>query len=372
MVVSRRVDTAKSAHTVATTFASGRDPPKGHSWSGLTTDVVQTGRGGDPTFVPIKQRVPAALRTRPFTCAEARALGVTRSQLRGGAYRRLGAGIYRWVGLKESPQLMLTAVARRLPAGAAFSGRTAAWLHGIDLAPCDPIEVTIPEPIGSGRRAGAAVVRAALGTDEIVLRRRLPTTSPLRTAVDLGGRNPLTEGVVAADLFLHAELVSMVELRNYVADHPGAKGIARLRRVVGLAEPKAESPMETRLRMLLVLTRLPRPEVQVSIHDDHGEFLGRPDLLYRLPRLAIEYDGGNHRDRLVDDNRRQNGLVGAGFRLLRFTAADVYGRPDLVAMQVQHAFQANAVPELGHSGTNGRNFEPGNRHSGADERLTAG
>jgi uncharacterized protein DUF559 len=133
-----------------------------------------------------------------------------------------------------------------------------------------------------------------------------------------------------------------------VAEHPGAKGIARLRRVVDQAEPKAESAMETRLRMLLVLTGLPPPYVQVSIHDDHGRFLGRPDLLYRLQGLAIEYDGGNHRDRLVDDNRRQNGLIGVGLRLLRFTAADVYGNPDLVALQVRHALTAR------HSGTDGR------------------
>jgi very-short-patch-repair endonuclease len=264
-------------------------------------------------------------------------VGVTRRQLRGSVYRRLGSGIYHWVGLKESPHLMLTGVAKRLPPGAAFSGCTAAWLHGLDLPPCDPIEVTIPEPAGGGRKAGASVRRAALAPDEIVLRRRLPTTTALRTLVDLGGRNPLMEGVVAADLFLHAELVSMAELSNYVANHARTKGVARLRRVVTLAEPEAESPMETRLRMLLLLAGLPRPEVQVSINDDHGCFLGRPDLLYRKQRLAIEYDGGNHRDRMVDDNRRQNGLIGAGFRLLRFTAADVYGAPDTVAMQVRHS-----------------------------------
>jgi very-short-patch-repair endonuclease len=251
----------------------------------------------------------------------------------------LGSGLYRWVGLKESPLLALTAVARRLPAGAAFSGRTAAWVHGLDMAPCDPIEVTIPEPLGSGRRAGAWVRRAALGCEEIVLRRGLPTTSALRTVVDLGGRDPLTEGVVAADMALHAALVSIVELRTYVTEHPGEKGIARLRRVVELAEPKAESAMETRLRMLLVLARLPRPEVQVSLHDERGRFLGRPDLLYRAQRLAVEYDGGNHRDRMVDDNRRQNGLVGAGFRLLRFTAADVYGNPDIAVTQVRNAIR---------------------------------
>jgi very-short-patch-repair endonuclease len=95
--------------------------------------------------------------------------------------------------------------------------------------------------------------------------------------------------------------------------------------------------METRLRMLLVLARLPRPDVQASIHDEQGRFLGRPDLLYRIQRLAIEYDGENHRDRLAEDNRRQNGLIGAGIRLLRFTAGDVYGTPDMVAMQVRRA-----------------------------------
>jgi very-short-patch-repair endonuclease len=259
----------------------------------------------------------------------------------------LGSGVYRWVGLQESPQVMLTAVASRLPAGGAFSGLTAAWLHGLDFAPCDPIEVTIPEPLGSGRRAGACVRRAALASDEIVLRRGLQTTSALRTVVDLGGRDPLTEGVVAADLFLHAELVTIAEFGAYVAEHAGAKGIARLRRVVGLAEPKSESAMETRLRMLLVLAGLPRPEAQVSIHDKQGRFLGRPDLLYRLQGLVIEYDGGNHRDRLVDDNRRQNGLINAGLRLLRFTAADVYGNPELVPMQVRHALATSR------SGTDG-------------------
>jgi len=232
--------------------------------------------------------------------------------------------------------VILSAVARRLPTGAAFSGRTAAWLHGLDVTPCDPIEITIPERTGTRRRAGASVCRTALSAKEIVRRRNLPTTSALRTVVDLGGRNPLTEGVVAADMFLHAGLVSIDKLRTYIAEHSGVKGIARLRRAVELAEPKAESAMETRLRMLLILAGLPRPEVQVSVHADDGRFLGRPDLLYRRERLAIEYDGGNHRERMVDDNRRQNGLVGAGLRLLRFTAADVYGTPDLVAAQVRH------------------------------------
>jgi len=239
----------------------------------------------------------------------------------------LGAGLYVWAGLEESAELILAAMAKRLPTGAAFSGRTALWLHGLDPELCHPIEVTIPKPLGSRWRTGASVSRAGLASEEIVPRRGFPTTSAIRTVVDLAGKNTLTERVVAADMFLHAKLVTVAQLA----------GIARLRRVADFAEPLAESPMETRLRMVLVLAGLPRPEVQGSIHDDQGHPLGRADLLYRVQRLAVEFDGGNHRDRLVDDNRRQNGLIGAGFRLLRFTAADVYRYPDSVAMQVHQA-----------------------------------
>src|SRR5258708_22637843 len=94
----------------------------------LTTGVVSVGLGLDAGAVQPRNVVPAALKTGPFTRAEARGLGVSRRQLRGTGYRRLGSGVYRWVGLKENPQLMLAAVAKRLPAGAAFSGPTAIWL----------------------------------------------------------------------------------------------------------------------------------------------------------------------------------------------------------------------------------------------------
>jgi len=92
--------------------------------------------------------------------------------------------------------------------------------------------------------------------------------------------------------------------------------------------------MESRLRMLLILGGLPRPAAQVSIHDRPG-FAGRPDLYYEGHRLGIEYDGGTHRDSLAEDNRRQNRLLDAGVRLLRFTAGDVYNNPDSIVVQVR-------------------------------------
>src|ERR1700694_2378913 len=107
--------------------------PFGPFWPRLTSWVVARSRGCHAFWMPA---VPRALRTGPFTQQEAVGVGVTRKQLRGAAYRRLGSGIYRWVGLAEGPHLKLAAIARRMPAGAAFSGSTAAGLHGLDVASC--------------------------------------------------------------------------------------------------------------------------------------------------------------------------------------------------------------------------------------------
>jgi very-short-patch-repair endonuclease len=98
--------------------------------------------------------------------------------------------------------------------------------------------------------------------------------------------------------------------------------------------------METRLRLLLVMARLPRPLAQVSLYDEAGEFLGRPDFYYPLHRLALEYDGAGHRENLTGDNRRQNRLVDAGYRLLRFTAADVLSAPASVVDLVRRGLSA--------------------------------
>jgi hypothetical protein len=139
------------------------------------------------------------------------------------------------------------------------------------------------------------------------------------------------------DSVLRHALIDQAGLRGYVATHRAAKGIAQVRRVVDLAEPRSESPMESRLRVLLVLAGLPRPQAQAELLDEQGRFVGRVDLYFPAQRLALEYDGGTHRNNLVADNRRQNRLLAAGFRLLRFTGADLYNRPDEVVAQVRDA-----------------------------------
>jgi hypothetical protein len=150
------------------------------------------------------------------------------------------------------------------------------------------------------------------------------------------------EAVVAIDMALHAGLVELGDLRQYVMSRAGTSGVRQAREVLDLAEPAAESPMETRLRLLLVLAGLPRPQAQVPLHDQRGRFLGRPDLYYPQARLGIEYDGATHRDSVTPDNRRQNRLQQAGVSLLRYTAPDLRERQSAILSEVRAALSAAA------------------------------
>jgi very-short-patch-repair endonuclease len=251
-------------------------------------------------------------------------------------WTRTSHGQYAWAGLPQDVRLKLLAVSLRMPRHYAFSGLTAAWLLGLDSSWSEPVEVTVPRDIPVRARAGVKLRRAELPESDVIRRRGLRTTSAMRTVCDLGSRADLVESVVVVDMATHAGLVKLSELESHVATHVGAKGIKRLRRAVALAEPRSESPMETRLRILLISGRLPRPSVQSELCDSNGRFVGRVDLYYPDRRLAIEYDGAGHNDRLYADLQRQNALLNAGYHLLRFTAADLR-QPKSVVAEVRKA-----------------------------------
>ena len=291
--------------------------------------------------MPRVPRIPRALTRGVFTLADARQKGIDRWHLRGTSWRKLGPGTFVAARVDNSPLLRLDAAMLRLPDGAVFSGLTAAWLHGLDVEPCDPIEVIAPLSVGISSRAGMQVRRCELPKQDVVKARGRPVTSILRTLRDLCLRLSLTEAVVIADMALHAGLTTTAALAQSAEKSSGQQGIRQLRKVVEFLEPKAESPMESRLRMLLVLAGLPRPEAQVDIRDHWHRFVARVDLYYRAQRVAIEYDGGLHRDRLVEDNRRQNRLLETGVRLLRFTAGDVMSTPAATVEQVRNGLHTN-------------------------------
>ncbi len=222
---------------------------------------------------------------------------------------------------------------RVLPTETVLVGATAARMHGLDLGR-EHVEVAVPAHRGTRSRRGLLVRHLMLPAGDVVTVRGVAVTSLHRTLRDICVLESAVEALVALDMAIRLRRTTKPALRSYVGGVVGLPGARRLRRLVEFAEP-AESPMETRLRWLLVSAGLPQPEVQVELHDDNGDFLGRADLYYRQARLVIEYDGANHRERLVSDDRRQNLLINARYRILRFTAVDIRGRAELVAAQVR-------------------------------------
>ncbi|HEV2027442.1 MAG TPA: DUF559 domain-containing protein [Candidatus Dormibacteraeota bacterium] len=310
-------------------------------------------------------RLPEELTAGPFTLADALRAGLDRWHLEGSNWRRLGPSVYVWAGLPDTAELRLDAARQRLPPTAVFSGLTAAWLHGLDVVACEPIEVTIPKGTGVSARSGLVVRRAAIATTEVVNLRGVRATSILRTLSDLCIPLSAMEAVVIADMALHAGLTTLADLNALCLSRAQCVGVANLRRVARLADPDAESPMETRLRMVLVLGGLPRPQAQVSLHNSRGLFLGRPDLYYPQHSLGLEYDGGIHRTSLAEDNRRQNRLLAAGIRLLRFTAGDVLHNPDSITTQVRTMLSSRPIFP---AGAGSRVFAAGVRPASAGSR----
>lgn len=283
-----------------------------------------------------------------LTLGQARQLGIGRRQLRTPKWRHVQYNRYRWAELERDELLPLAILLDRLPEGSLLSGLTAARLHGLDLATPKLPEVTVRPDIGIAARARATVRRFVLEPEDATEARGLPVTTALRTCFDLAGRLPLVEGVVIADMALHAGLFDRETWHAYVTAHRGRKGVAGSRRTLEHVESKAESPMESRLRMILVLGGLPRPQAQVSLFDDAGVFVGRPDLYYPDARLGIEYDGQNHRDRIPADNQRQNRLHQIGVSLLRYTAVDLAERRTAIVAEVRAALSPKSHRRRGH------------------------
>lgn len=282
---------------------------------------------------------------QPFRGTDAIATGwLTPKQLRGHRWRRLLRDVYVDRSVSIDLAVRTRAISLILPANSVISGRTAAWLYG-GLTPrsSDPIEITLPRDVPMGPRADLKIRRALLPASDIEHVADIPVTSPMRTAFDIarsrkpGRVEPLIQAVAAVDALAHETHLDPNELITYAAQHPRWRGVRLVQQVADLMDAGAESAPESRLRLALVFGGLPQPATQYVIRDRVGNFIARVDLAYPELRIAIEYDGEDHRDRWADDIVRQNRIIGAGWTLMRYAKGDLFGQPERILAQVSAA-----------------------------------
>ncbi|HKI43103.1 MAG TPA: DUF559 domain-containing protein [Mycobacterium sp.] len=169
-------------------------------------------------------------------------------------------------------------------------------------------------------------------------------TSPARTAFDIGRRTtPRLQAIQSLDALTNATDVKPTDVGAVISDHPGARGVVRLRKLLPLVDGGAESPQETRTRLALVDAGLPRPQTQIRVFDDYGDFVARIDMGYEELRVGIEYDGPQHwtdaeqRDRDID---RYSALLDLGWVIIRVSSDLIRYRLGTFVARVVAAMQA--------------------------------
>jgi hypothetical protein len=128
-------------------------------------------------------------------------------------------------------------------------------------------------------------------------------------------------------------------LATYTNTHRGLRGVRQLDVVLDLMDAASESPMETRVRVLLVRAGLPRPTAQLVVSDSWGNFVARADLGYEEQRLIVEYDGAFHWEQRRADDRRREAMRALGWTVLVMSAEDYYKTPNVLIARVRRALE---------------------------------
>lgn len=239
----------------------------------------------------------------------------------------------------RSPEIEATALALVRPESV-ISEDSAAALWGLPLLrrPARP-SITMRGSDGGGQPAANAHA-AALVESEIGRWLGVWLTRPARTVVDVARNFGVRAGLVAADAALHEGLTTRRALELEVRRETGWPGVRAARRVVELADPRAESPLESLTRLLAIDHGLPTPQLQVWIDTDRGAY--RVDALWADRRVVLEADGmikyGTSGE-LAREKLRQEALERAGYRVVRVLWDDVWRSPERTAARIRDALR---------------------------------
>ncbi len=207
---------------------------------------------------------------------------------------------------------------------ARISHRSAAHLEGMLEAShhVSKLEVTVARR-RPRRIEGVRIHRVRdLRADEVTRIEGIPVTTPARTLLDIAETETARDVEQAYAKALRMRLVTPETMRDMVERHPTHRGAPVWRRLLaeygGPAFTRSEA--EEKLLDITRSARLPPPELNAQV-------LGHEvDFLWRDARVVAEVDGyafhASARSFAADRNRDAE-LTAAGYRVLRFTWADL-------------------------------------------------
>lgn len=278
----------------------------------------------------------------PFLGAEALAAGAVPERAMRVFYEPVYPGVYSPAGIALSAAQRAQAAWLWSRRRGVVAGNSAAALLGVKwVSPSLDAEL-----VHDNRKppAGIVVHSDKLAPQELLTVEGIAVTTPARTAFDIGRRTAnRLHAVQRLDALSNATDVKIADVEAVVAEHPGARGLVRLRRLLPLVDGGAESPQETRTRLVLIDAGLPKPQTQIRVYSEYGDFVARIDMGYRELRVGIEYDGPQHwtdpqqRDRDID---RYTALLELGWTMIRVSSELLRYRQGTFVARVVAAMRA--------------------------------
>jgi very-short-patch-repair endonuclease len=261
---------------------------------------------------------------------EALAAGLVTRQMLRTRYIKVHQNVYARMGLELDAADRARAAWLWSRREATLVGTSAAAIHGTLWLPIDA-----PAELSRTRRPaprGIVVHSGIIPDDEICLRASIYCTTPARTAYDIGRRVPRDASIIRIDALLNATRCAVADVSRIADRYPGARGIRRLRTTLDLVDGGAESPQETRLRLLLVRSLATRPVTQIRVG------YRRIDMGWPTWKVGVEYDGEQHwtdPDRYAEDIERLEFLAAQGWLIVRVSGRQLRYQPETVVRRVR-------------------------------------
>lgn len=211
------------------------------------------------------------------------------------------------------------------------AGLAAAALHGSDWVDADTdVELIYPN---TNPPSGIRTRNERIADVEITRSCGVLATTTARTAFDLGRHLPRSDALGRLDALKRATAFSDRKVDGVSQRYPGARGLRQLGELLPLVDGGAESLQESWLRLLLLDDGLPRPTTQIAVAAG-GYLIGILDMGWKEYKVAVEYDGDQHRwdrKRYVHDQKRARKFERAGWIVIRVIKEDRPRPNDILA-----------------------------------------
>jgi hypothetical protein len=228
---------------------------------------------------------------------------------------------------------------------ATAAGLSAAALHGsLWIDPKLPAELN---QASQHKTNGILLHSDELADDEVCVVDGVLATTPARTAFDLGRRRGRTIAVIRLDALMQATNLKASDIETLIERHRGARGIVQLREAVALSDAGAESPQETRTRLVLTDAGLRPQRTQIEVFDTLGWFVARIDMGWDDWLVGVQYDGIQHwtdPSRRTKDIDQHAELDALGWRIVRVGADMLRYRQATIVARTRAALRAAGAP----------------------------